>query len=146
VIPLRDGSGDDSGEPNRVCPVDGRPLPSRRARFCSGRCRMHAHRLRHQIDVAAGVDVLTAELRRLSQFTAACVYECPSCQERYLGERRCPACSLFTRNLGRGGLCASCDQPVVLAELLPGLLPASTAVRRRPSSSRSTAGADRART
>ncbi|HSR26663.1 MAG TPA: hypothetical protein VLW53_24145 [Candidatus Eisenbacteria bacterium] len=74
------------------------------------------------------------------------MYECPSCQERYLGERRCSACSLFNRNLGLGGLCAGCDQPVVLAELLPGLLLAPTAVRRRSSSSRSTAGADRART
>lgn len=108
---------------------------------------MHAHRLRHQVDVAADVDVLVAELRRLSQLTAACVYECPSCQERYLGERRCPECSLFNRNRGLGGLCAGCDQPVVLAELLPGLLPASTAAsRRRPSSSRATDGADRART
>lgn len=146
-MPVRDGSGDGSGELSRVCPVDGRPLPSRRARFCSGRCRMHAHRLRHQVDVAADVDVLVAELRRLSQLTAACVYECPSCQERYLGERRCPECSLFNRNRGLGGLCAGCDQPVVLAELLPGLLPASTAAsRRRPSSSRATDGADRART
>jgi hypothetical protein len=36
----------------------------------------------------------------------------------YLGERRCPECNLFNRNLGLGGLCAGCDQPVVLAELL----------------------------
>jgi hypothetical protein len=107
---------------------------------------MHAYRLRHQVDVAADVDALTAELRRRSQLTAACVYECPSCQERYLGERRCPECSLFNRNLGLGGLCAGCDQPLALAELLPGLLTASTTVRRRSSNSRSTAGADRTRT
>jgi hypothetical protein len=140
-MPVRDGSSDGSGGLNRVCPVDGRPLPSRRARFCSGRCRMHAHRLRHQAPAAViDVDALTAELRRRSQLAAASVYECPSCQERYFGERRCPACNLFNRNLGLGGLCAGCDQPVVLAELLPGLLPAAPVASKRRA-----AGADGAR-
>ena len=99
---------------------------------------MRAHRLRHQDDVdAVDVDALTAELRRRSQLTTACVYECPSCQERYFGERRCPACNLFNRNLGLGGICSGCDQPVVLAELVPGLLltpttPSTHGPRRTP--------------
>jgi hypothetical protein len=123
VKPVSDGSGDGSDRLSRVCPIDGRPLPSRPARFGSGVCRMRARRLRHQVDVdAIDVDALTAELRRRSQLVAACVYECTSCQERYLGERRCPECHLFNRNLGLGGICSGCDQPVVLAELLPGLL------------------------
>lgn len=107
---------------------------------------MRAHRLRHQPALVADIDALTSELRRRSQLVAACVYECPSCQERYLGERRCPDCNLFNRNLGLGGSCAGCDQPVLLAELVPGLLPTSmTPSRRRPLSSRSPAVADGAR-
>jgi len=51
----------------------------------------------------------------------AFVYECSSCGERFLGERRCPECHLFNRNLGLGGLCSECDHPIVLAELLPAL-------------------------
>ena len=125
--PVGDGSGDGSDRLSRVCPIDGRPLPSRRARFCSAVCRMRAHRLRHQVDAdVIDVDALTAELRRRSRLVAACVYECTSCQERYFGERRCPACNLFNRNLGLGGVCSGCDQPVVLAELVPGLLPTPT--------------------
>ncbi len=61
------------------------------------------------------------ELRQRSRLTASCVYECPSCQERYLGERRCPECNLWNRNLGLGGTCTGCDQLFVLAELLPEL-------------------------
>ncbi len=109
---------------------------------------MRAHRLRHQVDVdAIDVDALTAELRRRSQLVAACVYECTSCQERYLGERRCPACNLFNQNLGLGGICSGCDQPVVIAELVPGLLlTPTTASTRRPGPTRTPAVAGGART
>jgi len=147
VRSVGDGSGDGSNGSGRACPACGAPLPSRRARFCSGKCRMRAHRLRHQPALVVDIDVLTSELRRWPQLVATSVYECPSCQERYLGQRRCPDCNLFNRNLGLGGICEGCDQPIVLAELLHGLLPTSmTASRRRPLSSRSPAVADGART
>jgi hypothetical protein len=109
---------------------------------------MRAHRLRRQVDAdAIDVDALTAELRRRSQLVAACVYECTSCQERYLGERRCPACNLFNRSLGLGGICSGCDQPVVLAELVPGLLlTPTTASSHGPRSARTPAAAGGART
>jgi hypothetical protein len=45
------------------------------------------------------------------------VYECPSCQTRYLGNQYCPDCRLFCRRIGAGGLCPSCDEPVALADL-----------------------------
>ena len=48
---------------------------------------------------------------------AGTVYECPDCGERLL-ERRCPDCQLFTRRLGAGGPCPSCEEPVLVAELL----------------------------
>ena len=28
------------------------------------------------------------------------IYECPECETRYLNERRCPDCNLFTRRIG----------------------------------------------
>jgi hypothetical protein len=49
---------------------------------------------------------------------ASTVYECSVCGERFLGERRCPDCNLFGRNLGLGGTCPECDQIVLLCELL----------------------------
>jgi ssDNA-binding Zn-finger/Zn-ribbon topoisomerase 1 len=49
---------------------------------------------------------------------ASSVYECSSCGERFLGEKRCPDCNLFSRNLGLGGTCPECDQIVLLSELL----------------------------
>jgi hypothetical protein len=64
----------------------------------------------------------------------ACVFECTRCGERYLGERSCPDCHLFNRNLGLGGPCPDCDHPIVLVELVPDLVAdrdTSTASRRR---------------
>jgi hypothetical protein len=47
----------------------------------------------------------------------ATVYQCPECEERFLGERRCPDCNLFTRRIDLGGPCPSCDEPVAISEL-----------------------------
>ena len=44
----------------------------------------------------------------------ATVYECPSCETRYLGEQRCPDCGIFCRRVGPGGPCPHCDEPVAL--------------------------------
>ncbi len=49
---------------------------------------------------------------------ASSVYECSACGERFLGERRCPDCNLFGRNLGLGGICPECDQVVLISEIL----------------------------
>ena len=38
--------------------------------------------------------------------------------ERFLGERRCPDCHLFTRAIGLGGHCPECDAPLLLVDLL----------------------------
>ena len=46
------------------------------------------------------------------------IYQCSRCEQRNLGERRCPDCNLFCRPLGPGGLCPECDQPILLAEFL----------------------------
>jgi hypothetical protein len=36
------------------------------------------------------LDDVTTALRRQHQLVAQTVYQCPACEERYLGERRCP--------------------------------------------------------
>ena len=48
---------------------------------------------------------------------ASVIYECPECETRYLDERRCPDCNLFTRRIGPGGSCPHCDEPVAEADL-----------------------------
>lgn len=48
------------------------------------------------------------------------VYECPGCEERFVGERRCPDCNVFCRRLGAGGCCPSCGEVVTADELGDG--------------------------
>jgi hypothetical protein len=45
------------------------------------------------------------------------IYQCPECKARYIGERRCPDCHLFTRRADTGGYCPHCDEPVTIADL-----------------------------
>lgn len=118
-LPRCDVSRDVWQGDGRRCPAPdcGRLLTSARARYCSGRCRMRALRERHRADVQSVVLAeVTSSTRRPADRS---VYECTSCGERYLGERRCPECNLFNRNLGPGGACPDCDGPIVLTELLP---------------------------
>ena len=49
---------------------------------------------------------------------ALIVYECPECEERLLGERRCPECNLFCRSLGPGGECPCCGEPLAISDLI----------------------------
>jgi hypothetical protein len=100
------------------CLVCGASLTDARARFCSPAHRQLAYRLRrrelHQSDTAH----LRQQLRREQRLTAHTVYECPQCQDRFVGERRCPECHPFCRSLGLGGSCPECDQPILLTDLL----------------------------
>jgi ribosomal protein L32 len=95
----------------------GRRLPSTRARYCSRACRQHGYRLRHRTSTAE-LQVVRQELRDRRALVVHTVYECPSCGERFVGERRCPECGLFCRRLGLGASCPECDQPILLADLL----------------------------
>ncbi|MBA2449905.1 MAG: hypothetical protein M3513_15015 [Actinomycetota bacterium] len=113
----RYGSGPTT-PPSRLCPACTAPLRSGRARFCSGACKQRAYRLRQRAAAAPDLPALAAALRRLGDLVAHTVYECSTCDERYLGERRCPDCHRFCRALGPGGACPDCDRPVLLTELL----------------------------
>jgi hypothetical protein len=101
VTPVRDDAA------TMTCPVCGAAFaPSGRRRHCSTACRQAAWRRRN----AAPVEPLVAK--------PGTVYECPTCEARYLGEQRCEDCNTFARRLGPGGPCPCCDEPVAVSELL----------------------------
>ena len=93
------------------CSICAQPFtPVGRQQVCSAACRQALFRRRH----AAPLPDIPRRVAR-----AATIYECPSCDARYLGEQRCPDCRVFCRRVGPGGLCPHCDKPVALADLLP---------------------------
>ncbi len=101
-----------------TCALCSRALQSSRARYCSPAHRQRAFRLRRDQLTSVDERQLRAELRRRGALVAHTVYECSSCGERSVGERRCQECHLFSRALGLGGHCKECDEPMLLAELL----------------------------
>ena len=122
MIPVRYGSrygpvDPATAPPRRSCPVCQATLISPRARYCSDACKQRAYRLR-QADSPVDLDALAADLRSRRRLVARTVYECPSCDARFLSEQRCPDCHVFCRRLGLGGLRPHCDEPVTVAELL----------------------------
>jgi hypothetical protein len=94
-------------------------VPSTRARYCSDACRQRAYRLRQPGPALADDQRARApKPRQRGDLVAQRVYECPGCDQRFLGERRCPDCNLFCRGLGLGGHCPHCDDLVLVSELL----------------------------
>ena len=83
-----------------------------RQTYCGSPCRKTAFRRRHQQPLAA-ITIPAGRPRR--DFT---IYECPDCEERFLGEQRCHSCGVFARRVGIGGPCPHCDQLVALNDLL----------------------------
>ena len=103
----------------RACPVCGATPRSSRSVYCEkAACKQRAYRLRHQPQATVDPAVLRKQLQRKSLLVDHTVYECPSCQERFLGERRCPDCHLFARAVGLGGSCPDCETLILLADLL----------------------------
>jgi len=110
---MRDGSRDGG----TGCLVCGAPLASSRARYCSRAHQQQAFRVRHQAE-PPDLQRLRQDLQRRRAVVAQTVYECSSCGERRVGERRCPDCQLFSRALGLGGHCPECDTPLLLVDVL----------------------------
>lgn len=104
---------------DRACPICQTGLVPPRARYCSDACKQRAYRLRRLDPAPADLTTLTATLRRRRALRSAQVYECGLCGERRLGEPRCPDCNRFGPAIGLGGLCPHCDEPVLIADLLP---------------------------
>jgi hypothetical protein len=114
---LRDGWRE--GSPTAgSCAVCSRGVPSRKARYCSRACQQRAYRLRQAPTTTLEERRLQQDLHRRRTLAAHTLYECPACQERFLGERRCADCNRFCRALGLGGRCPDCDTPILLSELL----------------------------
>ncbi|SRR6266851_2542001 len=82
---------DDNRNDRAACPACGQPFtPAGRRRWCSDACRQAAWRRRHP---APGPAAATpADPPRAARDTT--IYQCPECDERYLG--------LFSRILGSG--------------------------------------------
>jgi hypothetical protein len=118
--PVRDASRDASppDRPTPTCVLCTAPRLSGRGRYCSGACRQRAFRLRHTALPNLEEGLLRTALRRRATLTEHTVYECPSCETRYLGERRCSDCNRFCRVVGLGGACTDCEQPILLSDLL----------------------------
>jgi hypothetical protein len=102
----------------RACGMCGSPLTSQRARFCSAACKQLAYRLRHLPAATSDLTERRDDLQHRRLLTTHTIYECPSCGDRMVGERRCSACGLFCRSLGLGGHCPECEAPIVFAEVM----------------------------
>ena len=124
VIPVRYGSRYSSEDPDPVpagprCPICQTGTVPARARYCSDACKQRAYRLRRTTVVLPAPAAPATEPRRRQALAAHTIYACPTCETRLLGEQRCPDCHVFCRRLGLGGPCPHCDEPVLLAEILP---------------------------
>lgn len=104
-----------SPPPSRVCQFCGNEYEgsSRPSSYCDATCRQAAFRARRQRLVvpplprhAHGLDVL---------------YECAACGERLLNAQLCESCHRFARRLGVAVTCPTCDEPILLSELLEQL-------------------------
>jgi hypothetical protein len=116
--PVCDDTRYDS-QPLAICLIcDTEFRPDGRGRFCTPRCRQKAYRLRHRQVNTATLTAITERLRREHRLIAQTVYECSSCQERLLGERRCSSCNRWCGNIGIGGECGGCGEIVTISELL----------------------------
>lgn len=113
---VRDGWRD--GSPAGSCLVCSGPLPGRKARYCSRACQQRAYRLRQDPATTLEEPGLRQDLRRRRTLTAHTIYECPVCEARFLGERRCSDCNRFCRALGLGGHCPDCESLILLSDLL----------------------------
>ena len=100
------------------CLVCGAALSDSRAKFCSPAHKQLGYRLRHRTPAVPEEADLRRRLQRQRRLMVHTVYECPSCGERVVGERRCPSCQLFARAVGLGGHCPECEQPVLISDLL----------------------------
>jgi hypothetical protein len=99
----------------RGCPICGTQPESRRATYCSQRCRMVAFRRRNGHRQMAREFVVAHPSKPSREHV---VFECTGCEARYLGDQRCSECNRFCRRLGPGGQCPGCDDIVTVAELL----------------------------
>jgi hypothetical protein len=109
--PRNDARNDTTG----ACPVCAAPFTrAGRRRYCSDACRQAAWRRRAGPPPGPVVPLLPPRPRRQGT-----VYQCASCDTRYLSQQWCPDCTRPCRRLGPGGYCA-CSELLTIDELLNG--------------------------
>jgi hypothetical protein len=105
---------DTRNDTTAACPVCGAPFTrTGRRRYCTDACRQAAWRHR----TATRPPAIPLQPRRSRR--DGTIYECTSCQARYLSDQWCPECSRPCRRLGPGGHCA-CGELLTIDELLNG--------------------------
>lgn len=90
-----------------------------RQRFCSTTCRQAAWRRRR----SAPVEAVVARSEP--------VYECPTCEARYLGNQDATSATRGAAASAPGGNCPSCHEPAPITDLLDPGQHAQPALRRR---------------
>jgi hypothetical protein len=97
-----------------TCPVCAAGFtPIRRQRYCSPACRQAAWRARHPDPNPQPTVVIPPRTPRRT----ITVYQCPTCETRYLGQQWCPNCHTPCTRIDFGGLCPHCDEPVTISDI-----------------------------
>jgi hypothetical protein len=103
---------DSRNDTTAACPVCGTLFTrTGRRRYCTDACRQAAWRHR----TATRPPATPPQPRHHRR--DGTIYECISCQARYLGDQWCPDCSRPCRRLGPGGHCP-CGELLTIDELL----------------------------
>jgi len=98
-----------------ACPVCATTFtPVRRQRYCTPACRQAAWRARHPDPTPLPQPALAPRTSKRE----TTVYQCTTCDTRYLGQQWCGDCNRPCTRLGPGGLCPHCDEPTTIGELL----------------------------
>ena len=106
--------GNDDRNDTATCPVCGTTFaPTGRRRYCGDACRQAAWR-RRAIPPPERPPLPAPRSRR-----AGTIYQCPSCDARYLAEQWCTDCNQPCRRRGPGGQC-DCGELLTINELLHG--------------------------
>jgi hypothetical protein len=99
--------------PSRICQFCVNGSVGRLRSYGEAACGQAAFRARRQ------QPVIPAPPRHSHRLDV--LYECAGCGERLLNEQRCETCCRFARRLGVAVICPSCDEPILLSELLEQL-------------------------
>jgi len=106
---------DDRDDTSRPCPSCSQPFTrTGRQTYCTPACRQKAYRTRIIASELAHTPPPPPQRRR-REIT---IYQCPNCEEVFLGEQWCPDCQRPCRRLGLGGTCPHCTEPVTVDQLL----------------------------
>jgi hypothetical protein len=101
-------------ETTTTCPICRRAFtPIRRQRYCSPACRQAAWRARHANPTPLPTIAVGPRFTRRD----ITVYQCPDCENRYLGRQWCHDCNRPCSRIDTGGLCPHCDEPITISDI-----------------------------